>query len=77
MADSSRDYAAVVQAEGADFLGVEFGPHGAVILFADPQSRRSTLALPESEFSPQAVSRCLQESRRAYDLDAHVQKSLC
>jgi len=35
------------------------------------------LAVPESKFSPQAISKRLQENRSAFHLDANVQKSLC
>jgi hypothetical protein len=74
--DQKRDYAAVIRAQGAEFCGVQRGPRGTVVLFADPESR-ATLAVPEPEFSSQTVSRRLQESRRAFALDAEVQKSLC
>jgi hypothetical protein len=74
--DTSREYAAIIQALGAEFRGVELGPSGALILFADPLTR-STLAVLAIDFSAQAVSSKLEESRRAFDLDAHVQKSLC
>jgi len=76
MADENRDYAAVIRRQGAEFRGIQFGPRGALILFADPKSR-TTLAVSELEFCPQTVSRRLQESRRAFDLDSDVQKSLC
>ena len=76
MTDQKRDYAAVIRAQGAEFCGVQLGPRGALVLFADPESR-TTLAVFQSEFSPQTVSQRLQESRSAFALDAEVQKSLC
>jgi hypothetical protein len=45
-------------------------------LFADPELR-TTLAVTKSDFSSQTVSRRLEESRRAYQFDSTVQKSLC
>lgn len=74
--DDTNGYAAVLSAQGAEFRGIQAGPHGALILFADP-NLKSTLALPASEFCPEAVSRRLQENRRAFDLEGHIQKSLC
>ena len=76
MADNHPDYAAVIRAQGGEFLGVQLGPHGALILFVDPEAR-TTLAVPESDFSPQLVSQRLQDNRRAYDLAVRVQNSLC
>jgi hypothetical protein len=73
---NTPNYAAVIAKQGAEFRGVQFGPRGTLILFADPRSR-STLAVAESEFSPEAVSQRLQESRRAFDLERGIQKSLC
>jgi hypothetical protein len=72
----TQDYAAVLSAQGAEFRGVRAGPNGTLILFADPKSR-SNLSLSEFEFSAHTVSRCLEESRRTFDLEARVQKSLC
>lgn len=71
-----RDFGAVIRAEGAEFCGVQFGLGGALVVFSDPESR-TTLAVPESEFSSQTVSRRLEENRRAFALNAEVQKSLC
>jgi hypothetical protein len=76
-ADAAQGYyAAVLSAQGAEFRGVQLGPRGTLILFGDSYSR-STLALPASEFSPEAVSRRLQENRSAFDLEGRIQKSLC
>jgi hypothetical protein len=75
MSNSERDYAAVVRSVGAEYLGIQLGPHGSFILFTDPESR-TTLAVAELEFSPQAVSHRLQESRQAFQLLPHVQESL-
>ncbi len=76
MDKNSAHYEAILAEHGAEFRGIQQGPQENLVLFADPEFR-TTLAVPESEFSSQTVSRRLQESRRAYDLDAHVQKSLC
>jgi hypothetical protein len=76
MDENSAHYEAILAEHGAEFRGIQQGPRESLILFADPELR-TTLAVPESEFSSQTVSRRLQESRRAYDLDANVQKSLC
>jgi hypothetical protein len=76
MEHRTQDYAAVLSDQGAEFRGIRPGPNGAVILFADPQSRNN-LSISEFEFSAYTVSRCLEESRRTFDLEAHVQKSLC
>ena len=69
-------YASIISAQGAEFRGIQLGPRGALILFADP-AFKTTLALPESEFSPEAVSHRLRENRHAFDLEGHIQKSLC
>ena len=50
---------------GATFQGVIVGPRQRLILFSDPDFA-STLALPESEFSTEAVVRRLAENRRAF-----------
>jgi hypothetical protein len=76
MDETSAHYEAILAEHGAEFRGIQQGPRESLVLFADPELR-TTLAVPESEFSSQAVSRRLQESRRAYELDSHVQKSLC
>jgi hypothetical protein len=72
----SRHYIAVLAEHGAEFCGIQEGPRESLILFADPELR-TTLAVPESEFSSEEVSRRLQKIRSAYDLDSNVQKSLC
>ena len=58
------------------FRGIQQGPSESLVLFADPELR-TTLTVPESEFSSQTVSQRLRESRSAFNLDARVQKSLC
>jgi hypothetical protein len=73
---NSEHYAAVLAEQGAEFRGIQEGPRELLILFAD-RELRTTLAVPESEFSSEEVSRRLQESRSAYDLDSRVQRSLC
>ena len=74
--NNSAHYEAILAEYGAEFRGIQQGPRESLILFADPELR-TTLAVPESEFSSQTVSQRLQESRSAFNLDAHVQKSLC
>ncbi len=61
----TRIYAAVILAQGAEFLGIQQTLRGNLILFNDPQNR-STLAVAEREFSPEAVSLRLNDSRRRY-----------
>jgi hypothetical protein len=75
MSDKERGYAEVIRAQGAEFLGIQFGPYGALVLFNDPQSW-TTLAVYELEFSPQAVSQRLQRSRQAFDRHPHIPESL-
>ena len=74
MSDKKRDYAEVIRVAGGEFLGIQRGPRGALVLFTDPESR-TTLAVHELKFCSQAVSQRLQESRRAFDLSKQVQKS--
>jgi hypothetical protein len=76
MDENSAPYEAILAEHGAEFRGIQQGPRETLILFADPELR-TTLAVPESDFSSQSVSQRLQESRSAFHLDAHVQKSLC
>jgi hypothetical protein len=76
MSDKERDYAEVIRSQGAEFLGIQLGPHGALVLFNDPTSW-TTLAVYELEFSPQAVSQRLQKSRQEFGLSSQVQKSFC
>ena len=58
-------YQQVIAELGAEFRGMQQGPRQRLILFADPELR-STLAVAEQEFSPEAVSRRLEESQRAF-----------
>jgi hypothetical protein len=76
MDENSARYEAILAEHGAEFRGVQQGPRESLVLFADPELR-TTLAVPESEFSSQTVRRRLQESRSAFNFDANVQKSLC
>jgi hypothetical protein len=62
--DSAIYYAHVLGALGAEFQGIQHGPRGALILFADPHSR-STLAVAQSEFTAEAVMQRIYESRAA------------
>jgi hypothetical protein len=66
-------YEAVVAAEGAEFRGIQFGPRGALILFADP-NLGSTLAVSEAEFSREAVAHRLEDSRRAFNCKGDRQR---
>jgi hypothetical protein len=66
MSDKERGYAEVIRAQGAEFLGMQPGLHGPLVLFTDPESW-TTLAVHEVEFSPQAISQRLQRSRQAFD----------
>ena len=74
--NNSAHYEAILAEHGAEFRGIQQGPRESLALFADPELR-TTLAVPESEFSSQTVSQRLHESRSAFNLDANVQKSLC
>jgi hypothetical protein len=74
--NNSAHYEAILAEHGAEFRGIQQGPQENLVLFADPEFR-TTLAVPESKFSPQAISKRLQENRSAFHLDARVQKSLC
>jgi hypothetical protein len=74
MSDKERGYAEVIRSQGAEFLGIQPGPCGALILFGDPTSW-TTLAVRELEFSPQAVSQRLQKSRQEFGLLPRVEKS--
>jgi hypothetical protein len=75
MADE-REIVEVIRMQGAEFCGIHESPRGALILFADPESR-TTLEVPESEFSAQAIAQQLEKSRRAFHFDCWIQKSLC
>jgi hypothetical protein len=74
--DNEQNYRSIIAAQGAEFRGVQPGPPETLILFADPRLGR-TLAVAESEFSSEVVSNRLEESRRAFDLELRVQRSLC
>ena len=65
MSDKERGYAEVIRTQGAEFLGIQPGLRGPLVLFTDPVSR-TTLAVHELEFSPQAISQRLQTSRQAF-----------
>jgi hypothetical protein len=73
---NSAHYEAILAEQGAEFRGVQPGPRETLILFADP-AFRTTLAIRESEFSSDTVSQRLKESRKAFEFDSTVQKSLC
>jgi len=60
--DTPSRYAEIIDAAGAEFQGIQNGPRGALILFADPNSR-STLAVAESDFTLEAVVHKLEEIR--------------
>jgi hypothetical protein len=73
MSDKNRHYAEVIRVEGGEFLGIQRGPRGALVLFTDPESQ-TTLAVRELEFCRHAVSQRLQESRLAFETHQQVQK---
>jgi hypothetical protein len=54
MDENSAHYEAILAEHGAEFRGIQQGPRETLILFADPEFR-TTLAVPESEFSSQTV----------------------
>lgn len=58
-------YKAIVESVGAEFVGIQYGPEGSLVLFADPQFR-STLAVPEESFSVERIARRIQESRAQF-----------
>jgi hypothetical protein len=62
---TTLQYAAVIVTEGAEFIGIQRLPQGNLILFTDPQYR-STLAVAEREFSPEAVSLRLRDNKRKF-----------
>jgi hypothetical protein len=74
MSDKKRDYAELIRVAGGEFVGIQSGPRGALVLFTDPQSR-TTLAVHELKFCPKAVSQRLQESRQTFKVPQRVQKS--
>lgn len=76
VAEDTTHYEALLAEHGAGFPGVQSGPGETLILFVDPNFR-TILAVTESEFSSQTISRRLEETRRAYEFDSTVQKSLC
>ena len=76
MDENSAHYEAILAEHGAEFRGIQQGPRESLVLFADPKLR-TTLTVPESEFSSQTVSQRLEDSLRAHQLDSTVQKSLC
>ena len=51
MSDKKRDYAEVLRVARGEFLGIQRGPRGALVLFTDPESW-TTLAVHELEFCP-------------------------
>lgn len=59
------EYDAILALHGARFNGFIVGPKQCLVLFAD-LSTGTVLALPESEFSSDAVLRRLSESRRDF-----------
>ena len=67
MSDKEREYAEVIRSQGAEFLGIQLSPYGALVLFSDPASW-TTLAVYELEFSARTVSQRLQKSRQAFGL---------
>jgi hypothetical protein len=66
MDETSAHYEALLAEHGAEFRGIQQGPRETLILFADPEFR-TTLTVPESEFSFQTVSERLHESLAGQD----------
>jgi len=60
-----NNYKVIVESVGAEFVGIQYGPNGSLVLFADPQFR-STLAVPEESFSVERIARRIQESRAQF-----------
>ena len=69
MDETSAHYEAILAEHGAEFRGIQQGPRETLILFVDREFR-TTLAVPESEFSSQTVSQRLQESLAGQDEEA-------
>lgn len=61
------EFEALLAPLGASFRGVIEGPRHNLILFRDLRSG-STLALPESDFSSDSISKRLAESRLAFGI---------
>jgi hypothetical protein len=59
------ELAETIEAQGAEFTGLQDAPRGRLVLFMDALTR-TTLALPECDVSDAAIARCLQESRRRH-----------
>jgi hypothetical protein len=74
--EDTTHYEALLAEHGAEFRGMQSGSGETLILFVDPHFR-TILAVTESEFSSQTISRRLEETRRAYEFESKVQKSLC
>jgi hypothetical protein len=58
-------YATVLAEHGAEFCGIQEGPRETLVLFSDP-AYRTTLAVPESEFSASVVRSKLEQNRAKY-----------
>ena len=67
--ETSAQYEAILAENGAEFRGLQQSPRETLISFVDP-GFRTTLAVPESEFSFQSVSQRLQESLACQDEEA-------
>jgi len=57
--------ASLISAHGGEFLGLQEGPRGMLVMFTDPATR-STLALPQADINPESVSQRMRESRESY-----------
>jgi hypothetical protein len=65
---TTAKFSELVAAHGAEFQGLQYGPRGTLVIFTDLITR-TTLALAESEFCAEALSRRLWESRRSFRVD--------
>lgn len=57
--------ASLISAHGGEFLGLQEGPRGVLVMFTDPATR-STLALPQADVNAESLSQRLRESRESY-----------
>ena len=61
----ANSYKIAIESVGGKFVGLQTGPKGSLVLFADPESL-STLAIPEESFSAEHIARRLAESRSEF-----------
>jgi hypothetical protein len=66
---TTAEIAETIEAQGAEFTGLQDAPKGRLVLFIDAVTR-TTLALPECEVSAEAIARRLRDSRKQHALTA-------